>query len=83
MEDLHILLLKRLAVEILVKVNLRVFRGQRIECSNGVCLIVLLPSDVEMMGRVVRSVLCNVGILNREICNTSRYDCQSAGKVHN
>lgn len=82
MGDSHILLLERFTVEILVKVNLGVFGCQGVERSNGVRLIVLLTSDVEMMGRVVRSVLCNVGILNREVCNTSRYKLQSDGKVH-
>jgi hypothetical protein len=72
---LHILLIKRLTVEVLVKVNLRVLGGERVVCPSSVRLVVLLPSDIEMMRRVMSSVLGNAGVLDGEICDTRGYEC--------
>lgn len=78
---LHILLVKRLAVEILIKVNLRVLGSKRIIRSNSVELVVLLSSGVEMMRCVVTSVLHNRGILDCEICHTRSFECQSECRI--
>lgn len=57
---LHVLLHEGLSVEVLIEVYLGILRRKRVECADRINLVILLLSNVEVVGRVVSRVLSNV-----------------------